>query len=153
MSQQLIKKFTQAALEKKLPDFKVGDKVRVFQKIREGEKERIQPFEGLVIAKRGSKSTDATFTVRRISSGVGVEKIYPLYSPTIVDVKILERPRRRPRSKLYWARHKKEKEIRLRLRLSKHQPDLVSKNKKRAPEKKSPAKQRDKSAKLKDAKK
>ena len=84
------------------PEFSVGDTVRVDVKIREGERERIQAFEGTVIARRGSGVTE-TFTVRRVSYGVGVERVFPLHSPNVADVKVVRYGKVR-RSKLYYLR-------------------------------------------------
>lgn len=85
-----------------LPDFKSGDTVKVYTKVKEGDKERIQLFEGVVIRKRKGK-TGATFTVRKVSYGVGVERILPLRSPAIEKIKIVSRGRVR-RSRLYYLR-------------------------------------------------
>ena len=82
--------------------FNVGDTVKVSVNIREGERERIQMFEGTVIARRGSGVAE-TFTVRRLSYGVGVERVFPLHSPNVVDVKVVRRGKVR-RSKLYYLR-------------------------------------------------
>lgn len=87
--------------------FNVGDTVRVFVKVVEGDKERIQPFDGVVISRRGS-NTRETFTVRKISFGVGVERIFPLYSPVIDKIEVLKKGDVR-RSKLYYLRSKKGK--------------------------------------------
>ena len=87
--------------------FQVGDTVRVFVKVVEGDKERIQPFEGVVIARRGS-GTREMFTVRKISFGVGVERIFPLLSPTIDRIDVLKKGDVR-RAKLYYLRGKKGK--------------------------------------------
>ncbi len=84
-----------------------GDLVKVYQKIKEGEKERIQIFEGLVIAAKGGNGVNATFTVRKIASGVGVERIYPLHSPNIAKVEVLKKlPVRR--AKLYYVRERQD---------------------------------------------
>lgn len=104
-------------LEKKysLPskaDFHVGDTIRVEFKIVEGDKERVQPFEGVVIARRHSSARE-TFVVRRIASGVGVERTFPINSPRIVDIKITRRGQVR-RSKLYYLRRKTGKAARIR---------------------------------------
>ncbi len=88
-------------------DFQIGDTVRVFVKVIEGDKERIQPFDGIVIARRGG-STRETFTVRKISFGVGVERIFPLFSPSIDRIDVLKRGSVR-RAKLYYIRGKKGK--------------------------------------------
>jgi large subunit ribosomal protein L19 len=81
-----IQHFTQSSLKKSIPDLRAGDTVRVHQRIREGNKERIQIFEGVVLAVRGNKAINASFVVRRIASGVGVEKTFPLHSPNVVKV-------------------------------------------------------------------
>jgi large subunit ribosomal protein L19 len=86
-----------------LPDFKPGYTVKVHQRIREGAKERVQIFEGVVLARKGGKGANATFTVRKIASGVGVERIYPLHSPNIVKVEVTKEPEVR-RAKLYYVR-------------------------------------------------
>lgn len=88
--------------EDKLPDFSPGDTVKVHLRVQEGERERMQIFEGMVIAKRGSKR-DKTFTVRKISFGVGVEKIFPERSPVIAKLEVVSRGDVR-RAKLYYLR-------------------------------------------------
>ena len=102
-----------ATKEKAAPQFKVGDSVKVFVKIKEGDKERVQAFAGTVIARDGKNSNSATFTVRRISFGVGVEKIFPLYSPYIDKVEV-ERSAKVRRAKLYYLRDLTGKKARLR---------------------------------------
>ncbi len=88
-----------------LPDFNVGDTIRVFYKIIEGDKLRTQPYEGIVISKRG-EGTSKTFMVRRIGAdGVGIERIFPLFSPNIDSIKITKHGRVR-RAKLYYLREK-----------------------------------------------
>ena len=89
-------------LKPELPEFAVGDTVKVFIKIVEGGKERIQAFEGVVIAKKHS-SVRETFTVRRVSFGVGVEKTFPLHSPRIDHIEVLKKGKVR-RAKLYYLR-------------------------------------------------
>lgn len=97
-------------------DIRAGDTVRVHQKIEEGKgKFRIQIFEGLVLARKHGREAGATFTVRRVASGVGVEKIFPLYSPMIDKVEIVKRARVR-RAKLYFIREKVAREARRQLR-------------------------------------
>ena len=96
-------------------DIRAGDTVRVHQRIEEKGKTRIQIFEGLVLARKHGKEAGATFTVRRVSSGVGVEKIFPLYSPMIDKVEIVKRARVR-RAKLYFIRDKVSREARRQLR-------------------------------------
>ena len=88
--------------EEKLPKFEIGDTVKVSVNIREGERERIQMFEGTVIARRGSGVAE-TFTVRRVSYGVGVERVFPVHSPNVVAVQVVRKGRVR-RSKLYYLR-------------------------------------------------
>lgn len=94
-----------------LPEIKPGDNVKVYTKIFEGDKERIQVFEGVVISKRGG-NTRTTFTVRKISHGVGVEKTFPLHSPLIEKIEIVGRSKVR-RAKLYYLRKLKGKAARL----------------------------------------
>ncbi|MBN1573996.1 MAG: 50S ribosomal protein L19 [Deltaproteobacteria bacterium] len=94
-----------------LPDFKAGDTVKVHVKIKEGEKERIQVFEGTVIRKRKG-NTRASFTVRKISYGVGVERIFPLHSPLIDKIEVVQRGRVR-RARLYYLRKRRGKAARI----------------------------------------
>ena len=96
-------------------DVRPGDTVRVWQKIEEKGKYRLQAFEGLVLARKHGKEAGGTFTVRRVASGVGVEKIFPLYSPMIDKVEIIKRARVR-RAKLYYIRDKVAREARRQLR-------------------------------------
>ena len=98
----VLKMMAQSSLKENAPAFDIGDTVRVDVKIREGDRERIQAFEGTVIAKRGSGVAE-TFTVRRVSYGVGVERVFPLHSPNVADVKIVRYGKVR-RSKLYYLR-------------------------------------------------
>ena len=92
------------SLRKGLPDFSPGDSIRVHVKVREGEKERIQVFAGVVIARRGGSARE-TFTVRKISSGIGVERIFPLHSPVIDKIEV-ERKGAVRRAKLYYLRER-----------------------------------------------
>lgn len=93
--------------KKEIPPFRIGDTVDVSIKIKEGEKERIQVFSGVVIARKGG-SIRETFTVRKISYGVGVEKVFPLHSPVLDNIKVLKQGVVR-RAKLYYLRDKKGK--------------------------------------------
>jgi large subunit ribosomal protein L19 len=93
--------------KKNTTDFQVGDTIRISVKVIEGDKERIQSFEGVVISRRGS-STRETFTVRKISFGIGVERIFPLFSPAIDKIDVLKKGDVR-RAKLYYLRGKKGK--------------------------------------------
>lgn len=97
-----LKIISQASLREEVPQFNIGDTVRVDVNIREGERERIQQFEGTVIARKGSGISE-TFTVRRVSYGVGVERVFPLHSPNVKAVKVVRRGRVR-RAKLYYLR-------------------------------------------------
>jgi len=102
-------------MKDELPEFSVGDTVDVHVKIREGEKERVQLFNGTVIRRKGS-SVQETFTVRRIVQGEGVERIFPLHSPNVVDVVVKKRGRVR-RAKLYYLRDRVGKGVRVREKL------------------------------------
>jgi large subunit ribosomal protein L19 len=96
---------------------KPGAKVRVWERIKEGEKERQSAFSGVVIARKHGSEAGATFTVRATLSEVGVEKVYPLHAPTIAKVDILSSPKKVHRSKLYYLREFSSKKIRERLKL------------------------------------
>jgi large subunit ribosomal protein L19 len=96
-------------------DLRAGDTVRVEQKIEEKGKIRLQAFEGLVLAVKHGKTAGGTFTVRKVASGVGVEKIFPLYSPSIDSIDIVRRARVR-RAKLYYIRDKAAREVRRSMR-------------------------------------
>lgn len=108
----LIDLVEQQHLKEKIDTFKVGDTVKVDVVIKEGDKERIQVFRGDVIAKRGS-AMSATFTVRKISFGVGVERVFPLHSKMIKKVEVVRKGRVR-RAKLYYLRERKGKAARIR---------------------------------------
>ena len=99
-------------LRSDLPAFRSGDTLRVNVRVKEGDKERIQAFEGVCIARRGSGVSE-TFTVRKISNGVGVERIFPVHSPMIGDIAVLRRGRVR-RAKLYYLRQLTGKATRIR---------------------------------------
>ena len=97
-----LKTIAAASMKESFPEFSVGDTVKVSVNIREGERERIQMFEGTVIAKKGSGVAE-TFTVRRVSYVVGIERVFPVHSPNVVDVKVVRNGKVR-RSKLYYLR-------------------------------------------------
>ena len=107
-----IKKITEPYLRKDLPDIKAGDMVKIYQKVKFGNQERIQMFEGIVLAKKHGKGVPATITVRKEISGVGVEKIFPLHSPTIEKIEIVKRGKVR-RAKIYYIRTAKGRKARL----------------------------------------
>jgi len=107
-----IETFLKPFLKENLPDVRPGDTVCVYQKIKEGDKEKIQGFEGIVIARKHGKEIGATITVRREISGIGCEKIFPLHSPTIEKIEILKRGKVR-RAKLYYLREAKGKRTKL----------------------------------------
>ena len=98
----LIKAFTNEQLKKEVPELRIGDTVRVHNKIKEGTRERIQLFEGTIIARHGGGISE-TFTVRRISYGVGVEKTFPVHSPNVEKVETVRHGKVR-RAKLYYLR-------------------------------------------------
>lgn len=103
------------SMKETTPAFNIGDTVRVDVKIREGERERIQAFEGTVIAKKGSGVAE-TFTVRRVTYGVGVERVFPLHSPNVAAVKVVRAGKVR-RSKLYYLRDRVGKKAKVKERL------------------------------------
>ena len=96
---------------KKVTSFRVGDTIRTFVKVVEGDKERLQPFEGVVIARKGH-GVNETFMVRKISFGVGVERIFPVHSPSVDKVEVLKRGEV-SRAKLYYLRNKKGKDAKV----------------------------------------
>ncbi|MFQ6609186.1 MAG: 50S ribosomal protein L19 [Fidelibacterota bacterium] len=107
---------TKNDLKTDIPEFKSGDRVAVGVKVREGNRTRIQMYEGIVIAISAGHGIDKTFTVRKISNGVGVERIFPFHSPNIDSIKVLRRGKVR-RAKLYYLRDLKGKAARIKERL------------------------------------
>ena len=103
MNQNLLRQITAEQIRSDIPTFKAGDTVRVHVKVKEGNRERIHVFEGVVIKRRGSGVSE-TFTVRKISYGVGVERAFPLHTPKIEKIEVLRRGRVR-RAKLYYLRN------------------------------------------------
>jgi large subunit ribosomal protein L19 len=103
-SMKALELISGACAKKEIPAFSIGDTVKVDVNIKEGNRERIQIFEGTVIARKGS-GISSTFTVRRSSYGVGVERVFPLHSPNVKDVKVIRKGKVR-RSKLYYLRDK-----------------------------------------------
>lgn len=114
MSQQLIKEITAAYMKNDVPEFRPGDTVKVSVKIKEGDRERIQVFEGLVIKKRGGGISE-TFTVRKISYGVGVERTFPVHAPLVDKIEVMRRGKVR-RAKLNYIRKLSAKAARIKER-------------------------------------
>ena len=110
------KSIGQDQLREGIPVFRPGDTVKVNVRVREGEKERLQAFEGVVIRRKGG-GLDETFTVRKVSNGVGVERIFPLHSPVIADIEVVREGQVR-RAKLYYLRNLSGKAARIRERQS-----------------------------------
>lgn len=111
----LIKAIEQEQFKSDLPNIKIGDTVRVHVKVTEGSKERIQVFEGTVIGRKG-EGIKETFTVRRLSYGIGVERVFPLHSPIVSKVEIKNRGRVR-RAKLYYLRDRVGKAAKVKVKL------------------------------------
>lgn len=107
----LIQEIEKDQLRDDAPDFAPGDTVRVLYLVREGNKERIQAFEGVCIGRKGGGLSE-TFTVRKISSGIGVERIFPLHAPTVKGIEVVRRGRVR-RAKLYYLRGRRGKAARI----------------------------------------
>ena len=114
MSQQLIREITAAYMKNDVPEFRPGDTVKVSVKIKEGDRERIQIFEGLVIKKRGGGISE-TFTVRKISYGVGVERTFPVHAPLVDKIEVMRRGKVR-RAKLNYIRKLSAKAARIKER-------------------------------------
>ena len=110
----IIEKVTQSQLRNDIPEFRAGDTVRVYALIVEGERERVQLFEGLVIKRRGAGISE-TYTVRKISNGVGVERTFPLHTPRVQKIEVLRKGRVR-RAKLYYIRKSAGKAARIKER-------------------------------------
>ncbi len=111
---ELLRKIEREHMRIDLPEFRAGDTIKVHVRIIEGEKERIQVFQGTVIkVRRGT--TDATFTVRKISNGIGVERIFPMYSPSIEKIEVVTQGKVR-QSRIYYLRKLKGKAARLKIR-------------------------------------
>ena len=104
--------------------FSSGDTVKVWSKIQEKGKFRLQAFEGMVLARKHGSEAGATFTVRRVASGVGVERIFPLYSPLVDKIEVTKHSKAR-RSKLYYIRDKAAKEVRRKIKLIRSKPETA----------------------------
>ncbi|MFN3411256.1 MAG: 50S ribosomal protein L19 [Exilispira sp.] len=107
----IIEKITMEYTNKPIPAFRIGDTIRIHYKVVEGGKERIQPYEGVVISKKGN-GISKNVTVRKISYGIGVERIFPVYSPRIDKIEIIKRGKVR-RAKLYYLRERTGKSARV----------------------------------------
>ncbi len=111
MSSQIIKQYVAQYLKKNVPEFRAGDTIRVSVKIAEGDKERLQDYEGVVIRRRGEGIAE-TVTVRRVSFGVGMERIFPIHSPKVDTIKVVRRGKVR-RAKIYYLRDLRGKKARI----------------------------------------
>lgn len=118
MKREMLDAVESKSLKKDIPHFEIGDTVDVRCRIREGDKERIQVFTGTVIARRG-RGINETFTVRRIVDNEGVERIFPLHSPNVIDIRPIRSGKTR-RAKLYYLRKRTGKAVRLAHRHGKH---------------------------------
>lgn len=112
----LLKQVSDSSLKSELPEFSVGDTVKVDVQIKEGNRERIQVFEGTVIARKGSGIAE-TFTVRKVSHGCGVERIFPVHSPSVKGVKVVRKGKVR-RAKLYYLRDRVGKAAKVKERMN-----------------------------------
>ena len=128
MKNQITKEYL-----KQIPDIKTGDTIKVHQKIKEREKQRIQVFEGLVLAKKHGKGITGTITVRKIIAGIGTEKIFPIHSPNIEKIEIISRGKVR-RSKLYFLRDRVGKKAKIKRK--DYTPETETLNQKKTPESK-----------------
>lgn len=107
----VLQQIEKEQLRDDIPDVSPGDTVRVMVRVVEGEKERLQPFEGVCIARKGGGVRE-TLTIRKVSGGVGVERIFPIHSPTIAELKVLRKGKVR-RAKLYYLRSRRGKKARI----------------------------------------
>jgi len=112
MGMEILETIAQEGLRTDIPRFDAGDTVKVMVRVREGDKTRLQAFEGVVIARKGGGISE-TFTVRKVSAGVGVERIFPLHSPAFASLEVVRRGRVR-RAKLYYLRKLSGKAARIR---------------------------------------
>ncbi len=129
---QLLQDLQKQAISKKVPEFRVGNTVKVNQKIKEGNKERMQAFQGLVLKMNSGHGADKTFTVRKIVEGVGVEKVFPLYSP-LIQIEVIKEAKIR-RAKLYYMRDRSGKSARLKETFVGKGTPVVEEEEEKAPE-------------------
>ncbi len=121
----ILRSIEQPFMKSEVPDFQTGDTVRIDYKVVEGTRSRIQAYEGVVIAKKNGKGARATFTVRKISFGEGVERVFPMHSPLIDSITIVRRGRAR-RSKLYYLRDLRGKAARLKTDVARQEADRAA---------------------------
>jgi large subunit ribosomal protein L19 len=107
-----LEAFNKSLMKKDLPEIRPGDTVKIYQKLKEGDKHKVQTFEGLVLAKKHGNGLSGMITVRRVALGVGVERIFPLHSPLVDKIEVIKRGKVR-KSKLYYMRSAKGKKARL----------------------------------------
>ncbi len=140
-----LEQFNKAQLKKNIPDIMPGDTIRVHQRIKEKDKERIQVFEGLIIARKHGKESGATITVRKISQGVGVERVFPIHSPLVSKIELVKRSKVR-RAKLYYMRERTGKQARMKtkemINKSWEEPKEESKEEPKTEEKKEESKEK-----------
>lgn len=117
--------------ERKALKMKSGDTVRVHQKVKDGDKYRVQVFEGMVLARKHGTDAGATFTVRKVVDGIGVERIFPLYSPVIEKIEVTRTSKTR-RAKLYFVRDKAVKEMKKRMKMEMVRPEAEEKEETKA---------------------
>lgn len=110
---------------RKIPEIKPGDTVKIYQKLKEGDKTRVQPFEGIVIAKKHGAGISGTITVRKVSAGIGIEKIIPIHSPAVDKIEVLRHAKVR-RAKLYYIRQKAAKEVRRKMKPTEVMKEIVA---------------------------
>ena len=115
--------FNKAQL-RQIPEIKTGDTVKIYQKLKEGDKMRVQPFEGIIIAKKHGAGISGTITVRKVSAGIGIERVFPIHSPTIDKIEILKHAKVR-RAKLYYIREKAAKEIRRKMKPTEVMKEII----------------------------
>src|SRR5436190_21179474 len=121
MTMDTIQKFNSGLAQKTIPDIRPGLTLKIHQKIKEGTKTRTQIFEGIVIARKHGSGTGATITVRKVSNGIGVERIFPLHLPTIEKFEVVKTSKVR-RAKLYYLREKSARETRKKTKLLETKP-------------------------------
>jgi large subunit ribosomal protein L19 len=115
-------------------DIRPGDTVKVWQRIKEGEKTRRQAYEGLIIARKHGTESGATFTVRKISGSIGVELTLPLYSPHIEKIELISRPKRTRRAKLYYVRDRAARAVRQKMKQLRQVGEVMMEEEQKKPE-------------------